>query len=38
MKINQISFKQDKNEVGLNNKAVQVANLIPTPNNISPAT
>ena len=38
MKINQISFKQGKNEVGLNNKAVQVANLIPTPNNISPAT
>jgi hypothetical protein len=36
MKINQISFKQDKNEVELNNKAVNVETLIPTPNNIIP--
>ena len=37
MKINQISFKQDKNEAQLTNKAVNVESLIPTPNNITPA-
>ena len=37
MKINQISFKQDKNETQLNNKAVNVESLIPTPTNLIPA-